>query len=226
MTAQTGIRRLFEGDLHGSLNELNDLLDLFGFVPGQDTLFSVGDVVGKGPHVLGLLHRLRELKAFVVRGNHDAFLLKAASLPESQREPRDKTYLSSLGLEETEWLKYISAWPVYLDLPDIILVHGGLEPGKKSLADMSPKVMMKIRTWDGEGKKLYERTDPPWFECVQTDKTVVFGHWAERGLIDLPKFKGLDSGCVYGGTLTGWCPEENRFVQVKAQKQYAEIHFP
>ena len=40
----------------------------------------------------------------------------------------------------------------------------------------------------------------------------------------LPRFKGLDTGCVYGGKLTGWCPEEDRFVQVDAHKAYAPIH--
>ena len=52
---------------------------------------------------------------------------------------------------------------------------------------------------------------------------MVFGHWAKRGLVDLPKFKGLDTGCVYGRLLTGWCPEENRFYQVKARRAYASV---
>jgi bis(5'-nucleosyl)-tetraphosphatase (symmetrical) len=42
--------------------------------------------------------------------------------------------------------------------------------------------------------------------------------------VDLPRFKGLDTGCVYGGKLTGWCPEEDRFIQVDALKAYAPIH--
>jgi bis(5'-nucleosyl)-tetraphosphatase (symmetrical) len=53
---------------------------------------------------------------------------------------------------------------------------------------------------------------------------VAFGHWAKRGLIDLPRFKGLDTGCVYGRKLTGWCPEENRFYQVPARRAYAAIN--
>jgi hypothetical protein len=90
---------------------------------------------------------------------------------------------------------------------------------------MSPRILTQIRTWDGEGKNLNRAGDPAWFECVTPDRIVVFGHWAQRGLIDLPGFKGLDTGCVYGGKLTGWCPEEDRFLQVEAARQYAPIHY-
>jgi len=34
---------------------------------------------------------------------------------------------------------------------------------------------------------------------------VIFGHWAHRGLGDLPHCKGLDTGCVCRGRLTGLC---------------------
>ena len=90
---------------------------------------------------------------------------------------------------------------------------------------MKPRILMEIRTWDGKGTHLNRAEDPPWFECVKPDKTIVFGHWAKRGLVDLPRFKGLDTGCVYGGKLTGWCPEEDRFLQVDAKRAYAPIHF-
>ena len=224
MVDPVGNRRLFIGDMHGCLAEVNDLLEKFAFRPGKDALFSVGDVVGKGPDVPGTLGRLRELKATVVRGNHDQYLLNVAQTPEDNRTPKDMEYLASLRSEAAVWIAHIATWPAYVELPDIIMVHGGLEPGKLKLADMSERILMKIRTWDGKGDILQKAGDPPWFQCVTTDKIVVFGHWAERGLIDLPNFKGLDTGCVYGGKLTGWCPEENRFIQVPARKAYTSIH--
>ena len=42
----------------------------------------------------------------------------------------------------------------------------------------------------------------PWFDFWRGPETVVFGHWATRGRVDLPLCKGLDTGCVYGGRLT------------------------
>lgn len=218
--AGTG-RRLFVGDLHGCRQELDDLLAAFAFAPGRDRLYSVGDVVGKGPDVRGTLRRLKDLGAEAVAGNHEMALLKAARKDSASSKGRD--YLQSLGDEAPAWTTWIAAWPLYLDLGDILLVHAGLEPGKSDPADMDPRVLTRIRTWDGEGKDLNRAGDPPWFEVSQPGKTVVFGHWAMRGLVDLPRFKGLDTGCVYGGKLTGWSPEEGRFFQAPARKVYVSI---
>ena len=46
----------------------------------------------------------------------------------------------------------------------------------------------------------------------------MFGHWAMRGLVDLPLAIGLDTGCVYGRALTGvWMPSR-RLVSVPARR--------
>lgn len=218
-------RRLFVGDLHGCLDELNQLIIAFEFDPRLDQLFSVGDLMGKGPDVTGTLLRLIDLKAKVVRGNHDDYLLTAMKKSASERSARDQEYMNSLGNQLEPLAKYIASWPIYLEMDDLILVHAGLEPGKKKLAKMSPKILMQIRTWDGVGKDLKTKTNPAWFDCVETNKTLIFGHWSEKGLVNLPMFKGLDTGCVYGGKLTGYCPEEDRFIQVNAKKVYSPIHF-
>jgi diadenosine tetraphosphatase ApaH/serine/threonine PP2A family protein phosphatase len=216
-------RRLFVGDLHGCREELDGLLEAFAFRAGTDRLYPVGDVVGKGPDVEGTLRRLSELGAQPVLGNHDSYLLKAARTPEAERKEKQKEYLELLGPRQQAWIEYISSWPAFREFRDIILVHAGLEPGKTNPAEMNPRILMEIRTWDGKGENLNRPEDPPWFACVRTDKIVVFGHWAKRGLVNLPRFKGLDTGCVYGGKLTGWCPEETRFYQVKAKRAYATI---
>ena len=225
MSIASQARRLFVGDLHGCLAELNELLDRFGFRPGRDGLYSVGDVVGKGPDVPGTLRLLREAGARVVMGNHDHALVEAARQLQAGKHPKHPDYLESLGGEREEWVAWISSWPLFLEMPDLILVHAGLEPGKRDLSAMSPRILTRIRTWDGKGAHLDRDGDPPWFECVHPGKTVVFGHWARRGLVDLPGFKGLDTGCVYGGKLTGWCPEEARFVQVDAKRAYSPVHY-
>jgi hypothetical protein len=224
MTELVKNRRLFVGDLHGCLAELTELLEKFNFAPGVDQLYSVGDILGKGPDALGTLLLLKELGAKVVRGNHDQIVLNGAALSEVHRGPKETEYFNSLGDKTIEVLAFIASWPVYLELEGIVLVHGGLEPGQKSLAEMNEGTLMNIRTWDGTGENLKRKDNPAWYECVSTEKVVVFGHWAERGLIDLPHFKGLDTGCVYGGKLTGWCPEENLFLQVPAHKTYSPVH--
>ena len=218
-----GPRRLFVGDLHGCLHELDELLQRFGFRAGIDRLYSVGDIIGKGPEVTGTLRRLRDLGAGAVLGNHDVALLESARLERSGRKPKYRDYIDSLGDEAAEWIAWLGSWPYHLDLGDILLVHAGLQPDIEDPARMAPRILTQIRTWDGKGEELNREGDPPWFECLVRKETIVFGHWAKRGLIDLPRFKGLDTGCVYGRKLTGWCPEENRFYAVPARKAYAPI---
>lgn len=194
---------------------------MFEFVPGRDRLFSVGDVVGKGPDVSGLLRRMQELKVQTVRGNHEEIFLRAVKSGDTVTAKNR----SGLGKDWKQWAQVISSWPYFVEMPDIILVHAGLEPGKLKLTEMDPDILISIRTWDGKGENLNRPGDPPWYEIVKPQKTVVFGHWASKGVIDLPGFKGLDSGCVYGKALTGWCPEENRFYSVPAREEYSPIHF-
>jgi bis(5'-nucleosyl)-tetraphosphatase (symmetrical) len=215
---------LIVGDIHGCADELAELLFRFKFLPGYDRLFTVGDVVGKGPKAREALELLRQFGALCVVGNHEQHLLDAAALPPVKRTERQAFYLASLGRDRDMWLAQIAAWPLYIEEPDFIIVHAGLEPGVPRLADMRRKVVTRIRTWDGEGANLDRQgIDPPWFECVYPEKIVVFGHWAQRGIIDLPRFKGIDTGCVYGRELTAWCPEEKRFHHVAARRAYAPM---
>ena len=218
-------RRLFIGDLHACADELADLLQRFHFNPDSDSLYSVGDVMGKGPKPRETLTLLKQSRANIVLGNHDAFCLNAANTLQAERTEFQNLYLTSLGEDEERaaWLAEMASWPLYIEEPDIILVHAGLEPGVSKLSEMRRKTLFTIRTWDGKGEDLKSESNPPWFDCVTPEKIVIFGHWAKRGLVDLPKFKGLDTGCVYGRKLTGWCPEENRFYQVPARKAYATI---
>jgi hypothetical protein len=217
-------RRLIVGDIHGCADELAELLFRFKFMPGHDRLFTVGDVVGKGPKAREALELLKQFGAQSVIGNHEQHLLDAAALPASKRTERHAFYLASLGSDRDLWLSHIAAWPLYIEEPDLVIIHAGLQPGVARLSDMDRKVVTRIRTWDGSGANLDRQgIDPPWFECVKPEKTVVFGHWAQRGLVDLPRFKGLDTGCVYGRELTAWCPEEKRFHHIAARRAYAPM---
>ncbi|MBF0341763.1 MAG: symmetrical bis(5'-nucleosyl)-tetraphosphatase [Magnetococcales bacterium] len=61
----------------------------------------------------------------------------------------------------------------------------------------------------GEKSGMAFRLEPdspyrPWYELLDWpgEERVVYGHWAVAGLSLNGRFKGLDSGCVYGGRLS------------------------
>ena len=64
----------------------------------------------------------------------------------------------------------------------------------------------------------------PWFDAPnrQTAKvTVAFGHWSTLGWLDRPDLLSLDSGCVWGGSLSalrlGEPGEAQQLIQVKCE---------
>jgi serine/threonine protein phosphatase 1 len=68
-------RDFIVGDLHGCLPYLNRLMTHVHFDPATDRLFSVGDLVNRGPDSPGVLALLAEPWFFPVLGNHDAMML-------------------------------------------------------------------------------------------------------------------------------------------------------
>ena len=58
------------------------------------------------------------------------------------------------------------------------------------------------------------------FNNYRGRRMVVGGHWAARGLVRGERVRGLDTGCVWGGHLTAWIAEEDRFVSVPARETY------
>jgi bis(5'-nucleosyl)-tetraphosphatase (symmetrical) len=57
----------------------------------------------------------------------------------------------------------------------------------------------------------------PWFDVpgrANRDHTIVFGHWSALGLTVRPDVLGLDSGCVWGRSLTAARLEDRQLFQV------------
>ena len=68
-------RDFIVGDLHGCVERLSVLLRHVGFDESTDRLFSVGDLVDRGPDSPGTLELLKAQWFYPVMGNHDAMLL-------------------------------------------------------------------------------------------------------------------------------------------------------
>jgi bis(5'-nucleosyl)-tetraphosphatase (symmetrical) len=232
-------RRIFVGDVQGCRVELERLLEAVGFDPAQDRLEPVGDLVNRGPDSLGTLRLVRSLGAGGVLGNHDVHLLRAASGRRAVR-PQDTFGDVLEAPDRDDLVDWLAARPFFRDLDDVWLVHAGLNPAwddpAEVLSDGDPfdpdddcDFAIRVRHCTEDGQRP-ERDDPPppppfapWFEHWQGRgaPTIVFGHWAMRGLVREPGIRGLDTGCVWGGRLTAWIAEEDRLVHVPAERAYA-----
>lgn len=74
MPANTSGTDFVVGDLHGCFQLLDALLIQVRFDPARDRLFSVGDLIDRGPDSLACLQLLQEPWFFAVAGNHEAML--------------------------------------------------------------------------------------------------------------------------------------------------------
>jgi serine/threonine protein phosphatase 1 len=73
--ANTAGRDFAVGDIHGHFTRLQTALDTVGFDPAVDRLFSVGDLIDRGPECRDAPDWLARPWFHPVRGNHDDFVV-------------------------------------------------------------------------------------------------------------------------------------------------------
>jgi len=230
-------RRIFIGDIQGCLAELEDLLEAVGLEPGVDEIHPVGDFVNRGPENLRVLRLMRELGAGGVLGNHDVHLLRTAR---GLRELADSDTIEDvLGApDRDELLAWLAERPFALGWDDVLAIHAGVHPRWDDPVELlrdkepwtrDPDVDFATRVrWCTADGRMPERDEPPpgppfrpWYEFARERPwTIVFGHWSQRGLVRERGVCGLDTGCVWGGSLTAWVPEEERIEQIPARRAY------
>ncbi|QDV08034.1 Bis(5'-nucleosyl)-tetraphosphatase [symmetrical] [Planctomycetes bacterium Poly30] len=237
-------RRIFIGDLQGCREEFEALLEKVNFDPAADVLHPVGDLVNRGPDSMGCLRLARDLGAKPVLGNHDIHLLR--QWKNASWRGKRKTLEEILGCDDgEELLGWLKKQPIIRAWNDVICVHAGLHPKWKNPVKKASNVdpldaydeivefAVRVRYCNPEGAfpKGGEFPPPPapfepwdafWRRRPNETRTVVFGHWARRGLVELERTRGLDTGCVYGGFLTAWIPEDDRIMGVPARRVWYE----
>lgn len=224
--AASAVRHVFIGDVHGCLDELNALLRKLSVGPGDQLVF-VGDLVAKGPDSAGVVQRARELKSFCVRGNHDEAVLRIRRARQHGSDlPRaKKTHLRvAERLKEADW-QWLERLPLYLAFPELgrVVVHAGVVPGKP-FEKQHPEDLMTMRTLRPEGTGSPRLEDGTlWAKSYRGPEHVVFGHDAISGLQREPFATGIDTGCVYGRTLTALVLPDNELVSVQARRAYREL---
>lgn len=211
------------GDVHGCIDEFQELLRLADFQPG-DQVVLLGDLVAKGPDSVSVVQLAREIGAKSVRGNHD---FEVVRWWEARRRGDDDAMVSvehakvaeSLGEAEHTWLLECP-WFIECAEMDHLFVHAGFIPGVK-LTQQNPRLMMNMRSVLKDGTVTAKNVaDCEWAKLWQGPQTVVFGHDAIRGLQEHQFARGIDTGCVYGGRLTALLLPENRLISVSAKRPY------
>jgi hypothetical protein len=209
-------RTIVVGDLHGCYDELMDLLDKAAFTE-SDRLVCVGDLITKGPKNREVLEIFMTDSRFsTVMGNHDLALRRRWNGEDVELKPAQKEAHKELKGEKDLYTPFLNALPFVIDLDTHLVVHAGLRPNVE-LYSQTTGDLTRLRTL-GPDRESDEGT--PWYHVYYGDKTVLFGHWPAPEPRRGPKAIGLDTGCVYGFSLTAYIIEADEFISVAAQKAY------
>lgn len=236
------------GDIHGCVRTLEKLLREIRPQRGRDTLWTVGDLVNRGPSSPEAVRLWRDAGGRGVLGNHDIYALAV----HAGTAPRRRDNLDALleASDSDELFDFLRAMPLLARLagaagaPEAWLVHAGLHPDwddppailrADALPPLDDAVLhgpeaayaTRVRCVREDGVRLGHTGRPedcpppglPWDALYRGAALVVHGHWASRGHYRGARTLGLDSGCVYGGALTAWCMEEDRVVQVECEDE-------
>ena len=267
------------GDLQGCNSALQRLLAEISFSPSRDTLYTLGDLVNRGPDSAGTLRSLMALgdSAKCLLGNHDLHLLAVAHCV---RKPHGgDTIHDVLQAPEREvmlrWLRqqrlamfeqhsggnylmvHAGVLPTWTATQAVSLAaeveavlrgpdwggflhemygneprawHDGLRGSARLRVIVNALTRIRFCTAAGEmefaAKGLRAIDAPsgyvPWFDAPNrqtANVTVAFGHWSTLGWLDRPDLLSLDSGCVWGGSLSalrlGQAGCAQQLIQVK-----------
>ena len=111
------------GDIHGCMSALRALLRKVSFHTARDRLFSVGDLVDRGPASIQALELLREPWFFAVRGNHEQMLIDHLRRPDANKA-HDSRWLRGAYSSFTERQQFASYWLPKLDRLPLVLSVG------------------------------------------------------------------------------------------------------
>jgi protein phosphatase len=228
------------GDIHGSFDELTFLMTQLGYqIEGQAVtpsegrkavfLGDLGDRGPKTPDVLRLVMGMVEAgTALCVPGNHDVKLLRKLRGKDVQITHGLGETLVQLAGETPEFIertkKFLDGLVSHyvLDGGNLVVAHAGMK------AEMQGRGSGKVREFALFGETTGE-TDEfglpiryPWAEQYRGSATVVYGHTPVPTPEWLNHTINIDTGCVFGGSLTALRWPERELVSVPAQATYAE----
>jgi len=237
------------GDVHGCFDELVDLLTKLGYSieaqsngatsqsysvkppEGRKAIF-LGDLVDRGPKISDVLRLVMGMveagTGLCVPGNHDIKLM---------RKLRGKDVQITHGLAES--LEQLNSEPpefraTALEFIDELVSHYVLDDGKLVVAHAGMKEEMQGR---GSGKvrdfALYGETTGEtdefglpvrynWAAEYRGRAMVVYGHTPVPQPDWLNRTINIDTGCVFGGSLTALRYPERELLSVPARATYAQ----
>lgn len=237
------------GDVHGCYDELVELLRTLGYQvsqregepegecevappagTGRKVVF-VGDLVDRGPKTPSVLRMamrmVRDGRALCVPGNHDVKLVRALNGRKVNLAHGLAESLEQLSRESGEFRSQVARFldglvsHYVLDGGRLVVAHAGLREEMQGRGSGAVRNFAMFGETTGESDEYGLPVRYDWASEYRGRAAVVYGHtpvlepeWVNGTLC-------IDTGCVFGGSLTALRWPEREWIMVKARTQYA-----
>ena len=237
------------GDVHGCCTELEGLLEKLGYAPvelaeddaawgrrsfrhpaGRRAIF-LGDLVDRGPRVLDTVRLVRNMvkdgAALAIPGNHDAKLVRKLAGRDVQITHGLDRSLAEMETQPEATVAQVRAFleglvgHYVLDGGCLVVAHAGLKQEMHGRASARVREFSLYGETTGESDEFGLPVRLNWAADYRGKATVVYGHTPVPEPDWLNNTVNIDTGCVFGGSLTALRHPEREFVSVPALAVYA-----
>ncbi|HEV8701474.1 MAG TPA: metallophosphoesterase [Candidatus Polarisedimenticolia bacterium] len=232
------------GDVHGCANELVRLLRRLGYrrpsprrafrhPRGRRAVF-VGDLVDRGPGVVQAMRiamrMVDEGSALSVSGNHEVTVLRAletgarngsAGTLKTIRQIRALPARSRRRFVD-RFRAFVAGLPPHLVLDGgrLAVAHAGIRPEHLGTDSAEGRRFSIHGETTGETDRYGLPVRVNWAADYSGKALVVYGHTPVGRPEWIGRTVNIDTGCVYGGSLTALRYPEMKLVRVKAARAY------
>ncbi|MBB5939922.1 polynucleotide kinase-phosphatase [Streptomyces zagrosensis] len=233
------------GDIHGCRSELETLLGDLGYELRRDasgraveaahpqgrTAVFVGDLVDRGPDSPGVLRLVMGMvesgSALCVPGNHEnklARYLAGSTVRHAHGLAETIEQLAKEDVSDPEFRPRVVAFirslvsHYVLDEGKLVVCHAGLPEKYHGRQSGRVRSFALYGETTGETDEFGLPVRYPWAEDYRGSAAVVYGHTPVPRASWLNKTLCLDTGCVFGGSLTALRWPERELVSTPAER--------
>ena len=226
--------KYFIGDVHGCIKTLKQLVNRLLVNDKNPELYFVGDLIDRGPDSKAVIDYIIELnfigiKTISIRGNHEEMLVNAYMHKQkitdtdwyaNGAEKSMKSFNVNADITKPvneivpeEYFQYCAALPYFIELPNYIIVHAGLNfKISNPFNDFKTMIWTREENYNKElvnGKRIIHGHSPIALEKLASN--------LDSGI---PDIINVDTGCVYIqhkglGNLTAFNSETFELISVK-----------
>ncbi len=228
------------GDIHGCYDELIELLADLGYADNGETWIHhdgrkavfAGDLVDRGPKTPEVLKLVMSMttsgNAYCVPGNHDIKLMRWLSGKNVQAKHGLQESIDQLSLETQEFRDQVKKFldglisHYVFDSGKLVVAHAGLKESMQGRGSGAVREFCLYGETTGEIDEFGLPVRLNWAAEYKGRAMVVYGHTPVPEAQWLNNTIDIDTGCVFGGSLTALRYPERELLAVKAARVYCE----